>query len=164
MIPYDMRPANSEEIAALPYSEPFRNGSLQLFYVSDEDSFMAEAARAAKELSLDKNKPNGTVLVKDGVIIGRGANGSDYHLHNPCERVRLGIPTGESYELCEGCHPKNHGEPKAIASAMSAGHDPKGGDIYLRGHWWCCKDCCDAMIKAGISRVILLEGARDKFK
>jgi deoxycytidylate deaminase len=164
MIPYDMRQATKEEISALPYGEVFQNGSLTLFFTSEDNPFLQAAMQNAKNLSLDKNKPNGTVLVKDGVVIGNGANGSDYHNTHECERVRLKIPTGQGYELCEGCHPKNHGEPKALKNASDNGQDPKGADVYLWGHWWCCKDCCEAMVRAGVVKVVLLEGAKDKFK
>ncbi len=133
-------------------------------YVPLDNEFMREAMRYAKEYSLDKNKPNGTVLVKDGVIIGKGANGSDYHLHHECERARLKIPTGQGYELCEGCHPKNHGEPKAIKDAEDHGFDTKGADAYLWGHWWCCQSCWDKMVEAGIKDVYLLEGSEEVFK
>ncbi len=158
-----MRQATLEEIEALPHSKPFKDGRLLLFFTSEDDPFMREAKHNSKALSLDKNKPNGTVLVKDGVVIGRGANGSDYHLHHECERVRLHIPTGKGYELCEVCHPKNHGEPKAIQNALNNGQDPRGADVYLWGHWWFCDSCCKEMVKVGVKRAILPERAKDMF-
>lgn len=158
-----MRQANSDEIEALPYSEPFKNGSLQLFFTSEDDQFILLAKHNSETLSLDRNKPNGTVLVKKGLVIGNGANGSDYHEQHGCERVRLSIPTGQGYDLCEGCHPKNHGEPKAIKNALENGHDPKDSVLYLWGHWWFCESCSKAMIASGIKQVVLLEGAKVKF-
>ncbi len=158
-----MRQATIEEIKELPYQDPFTKGNLQLLFCSMDDQFILSAKKNAEVLSLDKNKPNGTVLVKDDVVIGNGANGSDYHLRHQCERVRLGIPTGQGYELCEGCHPKNHGEPKAIKNALDQGNDPRDADLYLWGHWWFCESCCKTMIEAGIKRVILPEGAKKQF-
>ena len=103
--------------------------------------------------------PGAAVLVKDGRMIGRGANGSDYHELHGCERVKQGIPTGQGYELCEGCHPKNHSEPTAIANAEAHGEDTEAADLYLWGHWWFCEPCWNAIIAAGIREVYLLEGS-----
>lgn len=142
---------------------PYLPEGKTILYVGEENPYIQEAKKYAREHSLDKVMPNGTVLVKDGKIIGRGANGSTYHDTHECERVKQGIPTGEGYELCEGCHPKNHGEPKAIKEAIQNGENTNGADIYLWGHWWCCEPCWNAMIKAGIKNVYLLEGSEVLF-
>ena len=129
------------------------------FYVSEENEFMREAKKVAESKSLDREWPTGVVVVKDGSIIGRGANGSEYHLQHGCERKRLGIATGERYDLCEGCDPKNHGEPRAIRDAG----DARGADVYMWGHWWCCEPCRQAMIDAGINKVYLMKGIYERF-
>jgi len=77
--------------------------------------------------------------------------------------VKRGIPTGQQYELCEGCHPKNHSEPRAIADAKKNGHDTKGADLYLWGHWWACETCWQTMIAAGIKNFYLMEGSEKLF-
>lgn len=132
-------------------------------YVSIGNPFMVEARDFAKNNSLDKVMPGAAVVVKDGKVIGRGANGSTYHEENECERVKQGCKSGEGYELCEGCHPKNHSEPSAIADAQSNRNDTNGADLYLWGHWWCCEPCWNAMIEAGIGNVYLLEGSEKLF-
>ena len=114
---------------------PYIPAGRTILYAGEDNKYMQEARKYAREHSLDKLMPNGTVIVKDGVIIGHGANGSTYHDNHECERVKLGIPTGQGYELCEGCHPKNHGEPKAIKEAQENGEDVNGADVYLWGHW-----------------------------
>ena len=134
-----------------------------IFYVPESNLFMQAAKKFARENSLDKVMPNASIIVKDGEIIGRGANGSNYHELHGCERVKNGIPTGQGYELCEGCHPKNHGEPKAIKEAKENGKDTNGAEVYLWGHWWCCESCWDVMIKAGIKDVYLLEDSEILF-
>src|SRR5690606_19102476 len=106
-------------------------------YVEIDNPFMQAAREFARANSYDKTMPTGSVIVKDGKIIGSGANGSNYHLLHGCERVRQNIPTGKGYELCEGCHPKNHSEVSAIADAE--GHQLAGAELYLWGHWWCCE-------------------------
>jgi deoxycytidylate deaminase len=73
------------------------------------------------------------------------------------------MPTGEGYDLCEGCNSKFHSEPSAIRDALSKNKDTEGADLYLWGHWWCCKDCWDSMISAGIKNVYLLDGSEKLF-
>jgi deoxycytidylate deaminase len=107
--------------------------------------------------------PNAALIVKDETMLGIGANGSTYHRSNGCERVRRNILTGEGYDLCEGCHPKNHGELRAIEDARGKGQDTQGSDLYLWGHWWCCEPCWDAMLKVGIKNVFLLEKSEELF-
>lgn len=132
-------------------------------YIGMDNPFMQAAKEYAKNYSLDKAMPNASLIVKNGQIIGRGANGSSYHDTHECERVKRHIPTGQGYELCEGCHPKNHSEPKAIADTRAHDHDPAGADLYLWGHWWCCEPCWNAMIEAGLRNVYLLTDSEKLF-
>lgn len=142
---------------------PFLPQGREIKYVPEDNPFIQAAREYARLHSLDDAVKNGAVIVKDGEIIGRGANGSDYHKTHECERVKRGIPTGQGYELCEGCHPKNHSEPHAIEDARKNGHDPHGADLYLWGHWWACEPCWEAMIAAGIANVYLMEGSERLF-
>jgi dCMP deaminase len=148
----------SKELIQYPYIPKGRSIS----YVPASNKFM-QAAEQAAEKSLDYNVPTGSVIVKDLRVIGAGANGSVYHDTHPCVRVQLGIPTGQGYELCEGCHPKNHSEPRAISNAVSKGLDTKGADLYLWGHWWCCEPCWNAITAAGITNVYLMTGSEHLF-
>jgi deoxycytidylate deaminase len=140
---------------------PFLPEGRTIEYVPEADEFMQAAKEQALVYSLDKALKTGAVVVAAGDIIGRGANGSQYHEENECERVRLKMPSGQGYELCEGCHPKNHAEPSAIEDAKKNGNEEllEGASLYLWGHWWCCEPCWAAMIEAGIKHVYLLEGS-----
>jgi deoxycytidylate deaminase len=138
---------------------PYIPEGKNILYVPIDNKYIQEAKNFAKENSLDKTMPNSSIIVKNDSVIGRGANGSDYHEKHGCYRVKNNIPTGQGYELCEGCSSKNHGEAKALANSISLGNDPNGADIYLWGHWWCCEPCWNAMIKAGIKDVYLMEGS-----
>jgi deoxycytidylate deaminase len=142
---------------------PFLPEGREIRYVPASNEFIKEARAFAREHSLDAAMPNASVLVKDGIIIARAANGSDFHKNNECERIRRNIPTGQGYELCEGCHPKNHSEQSVINEAKDSGFETEGSDIYLWGHWWCCGPCWDEMIKSGIRYVYLLEGSEILF-
>ncbi len=139
---------------------PYLPEGRTLEYVPITNQHMAAARAYAEENSIDTTMPTGSVLVLNGEIIGRGANGSTYHQENVCVRVAQNIPTGQGYDLCEGCTHKNHSEPRSILDAQERGHETKGADLYLWGHWWCCEPCWNAMIKAGVHRVFLMEGSQ----
>jgi deoxycytidylate deaminase len=132
-------------------------------YVGIEDPYMQEAKGYARLHSLDKAMPTGSVIVKENKILARGANGSSYHDTHVCERVRLNIPTGQGYELCEGCHPKNHSEARAVIDAESRNVDIHGASLYLWGHWWLCRWCRDRIYKAGVVKIYMLEKAEVLF-
>ncbi|HEV7702625.1 MAG TPA: deaminase [Candidatus Paceibacterota bacterium] len=142
---------------------PYLPEGRTILYVPISNPYMAEAKEYARLNSLDKSMPNASIIVKDNKIIGRGTNGSTYHDTHICERVKKNIPTGQGYELCEGCHPKNHGEPKAVKNAKDLGNDTDGADLYMWGHWWCCESCWSAMISAGIKNYYLLENSENLF-
>ena len=139
---------------------PYLPTGKEILTVPETDTFMKAAKMVAQTLSRDPEHPTGAVIVLEGQIIGRGANGSDYHAEHGCKRKELKIPTGEKYELCPGCDPKNHAEQTALKNCTES---PKGADLYLWGHWWCCESCWGKMIQAGIKNVYLLEGASEKF-
>ena len=149
---------------------PYMPAGLDIRYVSYDDH-MKLARDTAQQQSLDKAQQVGCVLVAAGVVLGRGANGSDYHDSHPCERKKLGCKTGEGYELCEGCHPKNHAEGKAIADARKK-YAPEQLDalafagvltMYTWGHWWCCADCCKAMAEVGVRELVFLKDSHRLF-
>ena len=131
----------------------------ELVFIDPENEFLRVAKKYALTHSKDPKHPTGAVIVKENNIIGIGANGSDYHKNHGCPRKKKGIKSGEGYELCEGCHPKNHAEQRAISSATE---DTIGADLYLWGHWYCCRWCWAAMSTAGIKNVFLAKTKLDK--
>jgi deoxycytidylate deaminase len=142
---------------------PFMPSDGRLLYVDIDNIYIQKAKKYARQESLDKIMPNASVIVKDGKAVAYGANGSGYHDKYGCERVRRGVNTGQAYDLCEGCHPKNHSEQKAVAKAIAKGLNLKGTELYLWGHWWCCESCWDVMLANGIDTVYLLEGSEILF-
>ena len=98
----------------------------------------------------------GAVVVYDGEVIGKGANGSDYHKLHGCKRRLLGVPTGQDHHLCEGCRSENHAEYRAVEDALNNyDGDITGFDLYLYGHWHCCRSCWDKMLKHGVNQVFV---------
>ena len=60
--------------------------------------------------------------------------------------------------MCPGCAgPANHAESRVAVQVAKEGI--RDFDLYLWGHWWCCEDCWNAMIHAGVKDVYLLEGS-----
>jgi deoxycytidylate deaminase len=141
-------------------------------YVPITDRLMAETKRLALIHSTDSKQPTGALIVKEGKILGFGANQSRLRsqwmkdLHNIlCIRKIFHIKSGTKYYLCPGCASSNmHAEPRGIEDAKKSHADISGADLYHWGHWWCCKPCWDAMIAAGIKDVYLVEGATEQFK
>lgn len=128
-------------------------------YVPKDNAYMLIAKEFARKWSLDIALPSAAVVVKDGVIIGVGANGSNYHKIFGCERARRGSGTGKDFDICRGCLPRHHSVPTAIARAQTNadGLPVEGSDLYLWGNWWFCESCWNVMIKAGINEVYLME-------
>jgi len=77
------------------------------------------------------------VVVRDGQVLSYATNE-----HSPCPRE--GMPTGQGYELCEGCSYQNHAERKAVQGEVA------GADVHLFGHTYACEPCKKAMRDAGI--------------
>lgn len=154
-----------------PKPLPYQPEGREILYVSENNPAMARARELCETHTRFCKQPTIAVLVRDGIIIGKGRNGGE----NPpaiCIRVQLGCKTGERYDLCPGCDPKNHAEATAIKSVSTPSPYPlpsrerekaKGADLYLYGHWWCCESCWEVMIKAGIKNVYLVEGATERF-
>lgn len=167
-----MRQATKDEIDSLPYKDAFTNGSLELFYTSEEDAFM-KLALTARLKSSDKQHPTGAVIVNGETILASDSNQSGFkhtfliRLHELgwCMRRWLKIQSGQKYWLCPGCAKfYDHAEGRAT---RIGGRDNssmmRGSTLYLAGHWWCCKPCSDEMIGGGIKKVVLLEGAKTKY-
>jgi len=134
-------------------------------YFYSDNSFLERARRIAKEKSLNPDYPNASVIVYEDLILGEAANGSLYHKLHGCERVKKDVPSGYGYELCEGCHPKNHSEPKAIKQALENGYETLLADatLYLYGHCWSCSACNNTMGQTGIRHVVFSETWTKKF-
>ncbi len=152
---------------------PYLPEGRSIEYVSIDNIYMKEAMNVRNTLSTDMNHPTGAVVVLYGKIIGKGANKSklnnktliNIHKNHLCIRKILKIKSGEKYWLCPGCSShKQHAESRAVINALSSNKDIKGSDLYLYGHWWCCKPCWDSMIKAGINKVYLLDNSISLFK
>merc|ERR1712232_908969 len=102
--------------------------------------------------------PSSRALAVSVVVNGTVFTGTnmEWHMVNGgCERVRQGCKSGQDYELCEGCWPSNHAEATLIRKVTEAGLKDQlsGATFHMYGHWWCCKNCCDAMESAHVAGI-----------
>lgn len=151
---------------------PYLPEGREIKYVSAENQFMKIAREQAQLYSSDRNHPTGAVVVLNNEIVGMGANQvpikneffKKIHKEKICIRKILKIKSGEKYWLCPGCAKcEDHGEQQAIRDALKKAGNIEGADLYLWGHWWCCESCWNAMLKAGIKDVYLLEKSEELF-
>lgn len=138
---------------------PYIPEGRKIEYVDLNNEFMFSAKENLDHEGCVK-QPTSAVVVKSGKIIGKGSNASVSVEVCP----RWGSPTGTNYEPCkEVCHQVGHAEVTSIEDAKRNGCDTKDADLYLYGHWWCCKPCWDVMTMAGIRNVYLLVGSWNLF-
>jgi deoxycytidylate deaminase len=142
---------------------PYLPKGRTILYVPENNKYMVLAKEYAKKYRSNLAQPSAVVIVKNDEIIGIGSIGNNPAHIKGCVRVILNMPTGQGYELCEGCDPKFHSEPSAINDAKSKGNDTTDADLYMWGHWWCCEPCWNSMISAGIKNVYHLENSEVLF-
>lgn len=151
---------------------PYLPAGRIIHYVPESNPFMTLAKKIRNEQSTDQRMPTGSVLVLNGQIIGQAANLATFtsktliSLHKKfCFRRLFKIKTGKMYWVCLGCAKyRNHSEARAIQDAKKKQRATEGADLYLYGHWWCCKPCWDKIIAAGIKSVYLLENSETIFR
>src|SRR3989344_1701325 len=154
---------------------PYLPEGKTILYVPQDNKYMLAAKEAAQTLSTDKKTSTGVVVVDlSGNILVSAANQSALknkfllNTHkNWCIRKLFKIPSGQKYWLCPGCAShKNHGEYQAVMALEKKFPQKINStlDLYLWGHWWCCKPCWDKMIEVGIKNVYLMEGIDKLFK
>jgi deoxycytidylate deaminase len=152
---------------------PYLPDGREILGAAGQNTYLQTAKEMADNHSTDILHPTGSVVVKDGEIIGRAANISrlknkklfELHMNGLCLRRKLKIPSGKHYWICPGCAPcKNHSEQRAVRDAQDKGFDTRGADLYLYGHWWCCRECWDKMIEAGIKNVYVHEDSKKLFR
>lgn len=124
------------------------------------DSYFMTLALTAATRSTCMRRQVGTVIVLGGHVISTGYNGSPkgtpHCSATGCIRERLGIPSGQRHEMCRG----SHAEMNAIAQAAARGISTLGSDLFCTHAP--CSFCTKAMINAGVSRIVYLQGYPDE--
>ena len=130
----------------------------------DKENYYLDIAETVLERSTCARKHYGAIIVRNDEIIATGYNGAPRGRINCtdlgyCLRQKLGIPSGQRYELCRSVH----AEANAIISA--ARRDILGGTLYLAGRdaktgellhdATCCSMCRRLVINAGIAKEVI---------
>ncbi len=131
--------------------------------VPEDHPHMVAAKRFSEQATACKNQV-GVAIVKNDIVLGGGAITADGGWQGLfCGRVAAGSKSGQGYEFCPGCDGK-HGEPQAIADAHANNHtDLTGAVAYMWGHYWCCSNCWQAMLDAGVTKVYVIPEAEARF-
>lgn len=139
---------------------PYLPASRDILYVPENHVCML-LAKMVNDQSGCSKQPTSAVIADGYEIWGIGSNAARKVV--PCPRGDN--PSETNYGPCKFvCMQEGHAEITAIKDAMRRGHDLHGTDLYLYGHWYCCEDCWNKIIAAGITRVFLLEGSWERFK
>ena len=105
-------------------------------------------AREWAKLSKCCRKKVGSLIVKDGMIISDGYNGTPTGFPNDCED---GDGNTKWYVL--------HAEANAILKVAKSTQSVEGATLYMT--MAPCRECCKLIIQAGISRIVFIETYRD---
>lgn len=99
-------------------------------------------------LSCCGRKKVGAIIVKDGMIISDGFNGTPKGFPNDCEDAN-----GNTYWYVL------HAEANAILKVAKSSQSTDGATLYVT--YSPCKDCSKLIVQSGIKRVIYGEEYRD---
>ena len=112
------------------------------------DTAYLRMAKTWSSLSHCKRKQVGAIIVKDGMVISDGYNGTPAGFDNCCENEE-GLT--HWYVL--------HAEANAILKVAKSTNNCKGATLYLTHSP--CRDCSKLVLQSGISRVVYQEAYKD---
>ena len=138
---------------------------MEKYRPSKEEYYLSIAREVARRSTCMRAK-FGAIIVRADQIVATGYNGAprkvrDCYEIGICLRSKLGIPSGQRYEICRSVH----SEQNAIINAARAGVSILGGDMYIFGYRiidgrevqvkaFPCFICKKMIINAGLKRVI----------
>lgn len=105
-------------------------------------------AREWAKLSHCTRKQVGALLVKNGVIISDGYNGTPSGFPNLCENTE-----GETHWYVL------HAEANAILKVAKSTNNSHGSTLYITLSP--CKDCCKLILQSGITKMVYLDAYKD---
>jgi dCMP deaminase len=112
------------------------------------DKAYLRMAKTWSELSHCSRKQVGAIIVKEGMIISDGFNGTPSGFDNCCENE-----SGETHWYVL------HAEANAILKVAKSTHNCHGATLYLTLSP--CKDCSKLVVQSGISKVVFANGYKD---
>lgn len=117
------------------------------------DSAYLSIARSVSSLSTCTRTRVGCILVLDEKIIGHGANGGADCTYDNCVRTQLKSNNAEHTSLCVF----KHAEVNALEMAV----DARGATLYCTLKP--CRACAQALVDAGVVRVVYADEYLDGF-
>lgn len=75
---------------------------------------------------------------------------------NDCANPQKVCPRnpGDDYTKCKTiCQQAGHAELEALRKAREVGMDTNFATVYIRGHYWICEPCGQALREAGVAEV-----------
>jgi dCMP deaminase len=112
------------------------------------DKAYLRMAKTWAELSHCERKQVGAIIVKDGMIISDGFNGTPSGFDNCCESEN-----GETHWYVL------HAEANAILKVAKSTHNCQEGTLYMTLSP--CKECSKLVVQSGIKRVVYADAYKD---
>jgi dCMP deaminase len=112
------------------------------------DKAYLRMAKTWSELSHCSRKQVGAIIVKDGMIISDGFNGTPSGFDNCCENDE-----GDTHWYVL------HAEANAILKVAKSTHNCQGATLYITLSP--CKECSKLIIQAGIHKVVFINRYKD---
>ena len=140
----------------------------------DKNEYYLDIARTVSKRATCLRRRFGAVIVINDQVVSSGYCGAprktkDCLEREECLRAKMGIPSGERYELCRSVH----AEQNAIINAARAGVNILGGSIYVWGFCletkkeftgYPCLLCLKMSVNAGLKRIYYSEpDKREKY-
>lgn len=137
----------------------------------DDHNYYLDIAEVARTRSTCLRRQFGVVLVKDDQVISTGFNGAPSDEvacsdSGVCERIRLGCPAGERYEICKAIHAEqmallNVSRQKAVGSTLYLVGADTGTTGEFKGSP--CKMCTRFIKYMGVEKVVVRE-TKDRYR
>ena len=105
-------------------------------------------AKEWSQLSHCQRKQVGALIVRDGMIVSDGYNGTPSGFHNACETED---GSKHWYVL--------HAEANAITKLARSSHTAAGATLYITLSQ--CRDCAKLIHQVGIRRVVYIDAYKD---
>lgn len=101
-------------------------------YRPTKDEYYWNIAKETAQRSTCMSVKGGAVIIRDDQVVATGYIGAprgtmDCFERGNCLRRKLGIPSGQRYEICRSVH----AEENALLSAARSGTSVLGGTLYL---------------------------------
>jgi dCMP deaminase len=113
------------------------------------DKAYLKMAKEWAKLSHCQRKQVGAILVRDGMIISDGYNGTPSGFPNMCENDE-----GETHWYVL------HAEANAILKVARSTNNAAGSTLYITLSP--CKECCKLILQSGIRRMVYIDEYKDR--